>query len=115
MSTSATRDLLLKIRQLIESGKLQASDCPIDDIKGSVALEIQSNASTFLPSQYKEVLNDYNHICNLISSTENDIDKIRLFLDGMIISLSTVSEAIRSLSNKDFFLRMHPGASTIPN
>lgn len=111
MVNSATRDILIKIRQLIECGKLQASDFPVDDIKGSVRLEIKAYESTFLPSQFEDVMNNYEHICSLIDSGEKDLGKIRLFLDGMIMTLSTVSEAVKSLANKDFFLRMHPEAS----
>ncbi len=114
MANSATRDILIKIRQLIECGKLQASDFPLDDVKDSVRLEIKAYESTFLPSQFKEVMNNHEHICSLIDSGEKDLDKIRLFLDGMIMTLSTVSDAVRSLANKDFFLRMHPEASNDP-
>ncbi len=114
MANSATRDILIKIRQLIECGKLQASDFPLDDVKDSVRLEIKAYESTFLPSQFKEVMNNHEHICSLIDSGEKDLDKIRLFLDGMIMTLSTVSDAVRSLANKDFFLRMHPEAANYP-
>lgn len=114
MSKNATKDLLIQIRQLIDLGKLQAADFPVDDIKGSVLLEIRTNESTFLPSQFDEVIDNYNHICSLIEPNENDLGKIRLFLDGMIMTLSTVSDAVISLSSKDFYLRMHPEASSDP-
>lgn len=115
MGKSETRDLLIKIRQLVDEGKLQASDVPVDDIKASVELEVASNESTFLPEQFLQVMDSYRHLCGLIRPDEVDSERIRVFLDGMIICLSTVSQAVRSLANRDFFLKMHPEATNNPD
>lgn len=110
MKKNETLELLKKIRQLMDSNALRAEDVPLDDIKAGVELEIGSNESTYLPKQFAEINERYRSICKLIGPNETDMDKIRLFLDGMIMTLLTVSDSVKSLANREFFLRMNPGA-----
>lgn len=102
-----TKDILIQFKKMIDSGSLLPQDVPVSDIKECVEGEINLYKNTYLQEQYLEVLSNFDCFCSSINDGETDSVKIKMFIDGMLICLSTISEAVFSLINKDYWNYKH--------
>ena len=98
-----TKDILIQLKKMIDDGSLRSQDVPVSDIKECVVGEINLYKNTYTQDQYSEVIRIYSNFCQNLDDGEADAVKIRMFIDGMLISLSTISEAVNSLINKDYW------------
>lgn len=99
-----TKEILVKLKNLIEEGRLLPRDMPVNDIKECVSEELELYKNTYTPEQYSEIRKNFVHFCECINEGEHDPIRMRMFIDGMMICLSTVSQAVRSLVNRDYWL-----------
>lgn len=104
---SDTYDILLKMKNCIKSGSLEISQIPISDVKECVLSELQICKKTYIDLQYTQVESIYNDLCGYVNDGEEDITKINMFIDGMLMCLLTVSQAVKSLINKDYWMYKH--------
>lgn len=98
-----TRELLLKLRNAIQSGALPVENVPLADIRQCVSAELQVNRSTFTESQYVNVLGRFEALCANISEGETDKGKVLLFMDALILSMDMLSQSVYALANRDYW------------
>ncbi|MBD5529301.1 MAG: FkbM family methyltransferase [Lachnospiraceae bacterium] len=98
-----TRELLLKLRNAIQSGALPVENVPLADIRQCVYAELQVNRSTFTESQYVDVLNRFDALCANIAEGETDRDKILLVMDAFILCVDMLSQSVYALANREYW------------
>lgn len=102
-----TKELLLKIRAAVVDGRLQAGEVPIADMKQCVYSELQVHRSTFTEQQYGEVLDRFNMMCDSLSDTEKEKDKILLWTDALILCMDMISQSVYALANGEYWRYKH--------
>ena len=102
-----TKELLLKIRDAIVSGRLPVSNVPLADIKSSVYYELELNRNTVTEKQYASILESYERLCENVLEDEWDVSKIIMLLDAMILCMDMLSDAIRTLANREYWEYKH--------
>lgn len=104
---SQTKELLLKIREAISTGRLSVQNIPLTDMKQCVYTELQVNRSTFTEQQYAEVLDRFESMCADISEREEDKNKILLLTDALILCVDMISQAVYTLANREYWNYRH--------
>ncbi len=104
---SKTKELLEKIRNAVVNGQLTAESIPIEDIKNSVYFEIELHRNTMAGEQYSHVVATFKRLCANIMEWEQNIGKILLFLDAMILCTDMLSEIIYTLANRQYWELKH--------
>ncbi len=102
-----TLQMLGQIKELLKSGKLSWQELPIEDLLSAVRLEILSNENTYTREQFADVMSGFEDMCEHALKHSDDPDVLYIILDSLAAYLSTVSEAVLSLSNKDYWLSKH--------
>lgn len=102
-----TKELLCKIRNAVLGGKLPIEDIPIADIKQSVYWELELNRNTVMQNQYVRIMESFQRLCADVSDEEQDISKIILLLDAMVLCMDMVSDAIHTLANREYWEYKH--------
>lgn len=102
-----TKQLLEKVKQAILDGRLSVENIPIEDIKYCVLNEIQVNRCTFLEEQYNQVICDFTEVCNSISENEQDLEKVLLFINAMILNVDMISQIVYRLANREYWEYKH--------
>lgn len=102
-----TVELMEKIRQAVIDGRLPVRDIPITALKDAILKEIQVGRNTFPESQYTEVLSKLQRLCSDLPDTEQDVGKIILFLDSIILCITMLSKAIKSLACGEYWTFKH--------
>ena len=106
-SVSRTKELIIKIQNAMHAGALPCSDIPIEDIKSCVRGELNVHENTFTAAQFQELGIRFNSFSSRITDGETDASKIDMFIDGMLICLETVSEAVCSLADRKYWSLIH--------
>ena len=99
-----TKDIIWSIKKAVENGQLRPQDVPVNDIIECVTNEIDICKNTYVPQQYNEVREYLDTFCGKIIEGDCDPIRIGMFLDGMLICLATVSQAVTFLVNKDYWM-----------
>lgn len=102
-----TKELLLKIRKAVAGGALPAEGVPLADIKYCVSAEIELYQNTMTVERYFEVKESYERLCANLAEEGEDAGKILLFLDAMILCVDMLSDAVRSLANREYWEYKH--------
>ena len=109
-----TRELLIKLRNAVQSGALPVENVPLADIRQCVYAELQVNRSTFTERQYANVLDRFEILCANIEERETDRDKILLLMDAFILCVDMLSQAVYALANREFWSYKHSGDKDDP-
>ncbi len=109
-----TVELLVKIKEMLLTGKLSLEQVPIEGIKECLMSEIQLNRNTFLESQYDMVMQQLQVLCANIDSEEQDATKVLMFLDASILCVNMISEAVKTLANGEYWYYKHNGEMNNP-
>ena len=104
---SKTNELIQRIIDMIDNKSIGADSIPVRDIKDCVFAEIDLYESTYTKEQYADVIRVFNDLCCCIKENEQDIEKIRMFLEGALLCLNTVSEAVLSLADRNYWEKWH--------
>ena len=102
-----TRELLLKLRDVIQNGALPVENVPLADIRQCVYAELQVNRSTFTERQYADVLNRFEILCTNITEGETDRGKILLLMDAFILCVDMLSQSVYTLANREYWNYKH--------
>ena len=102
-----TKELLLRLREMIQSGKLSGDQIPVDVIKECIMSELKVSENTFLEEQYSDVMQSLETVYADIDRCESDINNITLFIDAMVLCIDMVSRAIPTLANGDYWSYKH--------
>lgn len=102
-----TKELLVKLKTAISSGRLPVENIPIADIKQSAAMEIEINRDTFTAEQYSGVMESFQALCDGISDTERDRNRILLWMDALILCVDMISPVIYTLANGEYWRYKH--------
>lgn len=98
-----TKELLLKLKTAILSGRLSVENIPIADIKQCVAAEIKVNKCTFTMEQYSEAMESFHTLCEGIPDAERDRSRILLWMDALILCVDMISPVIYTLANGEYW------------
>ncbi len=102
-----TGELLIKLRNAVQSGALPVENVPLADIRQCVYTELQMNRNTFTERQYADVLDRFEILCANIGEGETDRDKILLFMDSLILCVNMLSGVVYSLANREYWSYKH--------
>ncbi len=102
-----TKDLLVKIRTAAREGKLSVDNIPIADIKQCVYAEIELNQNTITEEQYSRIMDSFERLCANVSEEEQDIGKVLLLLDAMILCIDMLSDVVYMLANREYWEFKH--------
>lgn len=102
-----TKELLLKLKAAISSGRLPVENIPIADIKQSIVMEIEVNKDTFTAEQYSDVMESFHALCDGISGAEWDRSRILLWMDALILCVDMISPVIYTLANGEYWRYKH--------
>ncbi len=102
-----TRDLLIKLRDAIQSGTLPVENVPLADIRQCVYGELQVNRSTFTERQYADVLDRFDILCADLAEGETDKDKILLLMDAFILCADMLSQSVYALAKREYWNYRH--------
>lgn len=103
-----TKELLLKIRAAVVSGRLPAENVPIGDIKESVRFEIELHRNTVTYGRYRSIQESFQRLCADIPEQERDVSKTIMLLDTMILCIDMLSDVIYTLANRAYWEYKHP-------
>ncbi len=106
-SMNHTRELLIKLRNAVQSGALPVENVPLADIRQCVYAELQVNRSTFTERQYADVLERFEILCANIGERETDRDKIVLLMDSFILCVDMLSPTVYALANRAYWNYKH--------
>lgn len=110
-----TKELLLKIRTAIESGKLTAMEVPLEDMKQCVYAEIELYRNMVTESKYLNILESYKRLCANVAEGEWDTTKIIILLDAMLLCLDSLSDTVRALADREYWEYKHSDKLSDPH
>lgn len=102
-----TRELLVKLRNAVQSGALPVENVPLADIRQCVYAELQVNRSTFTERQYADVLDRFETLCAGLAEGETDKGKILLLMDAFILCMDMLSQFVYALANREYWNYKH--------
>ncbi len=102
-----TKELLLKLRDAVQSGALPVENVPLEDIRQCVYAELQVNRSTFTESQYADVIERFEILCAEIAAAEINRDRVLLMMDTFILCMDMLSQSVYALANREYWNYKH--------
>ena len=114
MIRNNTRDIILKIKELLSEGKMLPEAFPGNDLADAVRFELKAYSSCFTDEQRTELLSGFEDFCSNMVPPFHDLISCEIFLDVMLITLSSISDAVLSLANREYWLFKHPEANSDP-
>lgn len=102
-----TKEILMKMRNAVSEGGLSAENIPIEDIKTCVYSEIGVYQATITEEQYESIWDSCERVNAHIAENEDNISKILLWLDALILCVDMLSDMILSLANRDYWEYKH--------
>ena len=102
-----TTDIIIKLKNAVLAGKLMVQDVPINDLKECVRLEIETNRMTYTDDQFHQLSEEFQNFCSYVREGDTDEMKVLMFLEGMLICLASISQAVLSLANYDYWNYKH--------
>lgn len=102
-----TKELLLRLKELILSGKLSEEQIPVELIKECVMSEVKVNINTFFEEQYSDVIQGLETVYADVDKCENNFNNIMLFIDAMVLCIDMISQALPMLANGDYWSYKH--------
>ncbi len=100
-------EIVRKIRNTFEQGRLPSSNIPVQDLLDCVRLELESNHLSYTEEQSKAVMDTFEELCAAAMTINEDEGRMRLFLLGLELCLQTISEAVLSLAGKEYWQLIH--------
>lgn len=86
-----TKEILQNMKEAILRGRLSVENIPIEGIRTCVSLELADKMQAFTAEHYHEICKSYETLCGGISDTEQDVGKLLLWIDALILCVDMIS------------------------
>ncbi|MDE6714207.1 MAG: FkbM family methyltransferase [Lachnospiraceae bacterium] len=104
---SKVKDLLIRIREAVKTGTMQADAALIDKITHIVKAELDNNKFSFSKEQCRDLFITINQLREDFSNSMQDTAAALLYFDALILCVNTISTAIYALISKEYWEYKH--------
>ncbi len=105
--TDMTLHLTEECRKLLQEDKIVAQDVPIEDLFSAVFTELSVYANTYTSEQFQTLMESFERNRSYMDECRKDKLRMLLLLENLIAYLLSISDAVRSLANRDYWNYKH--------